>query len=156
MTATQSRAAEIDEKVERVRGYLDETDSSGVLLSHPFLVSWITAGSEDVILRGEGEGFVWAVVTPERRYLVTSNIEARRLESEEGLEELGFELVEVPWYEGHFSSAVAERCDVERLVASNNAFGILWANPPYDHDKVAKGSKRIEFTYLRHAWKWVW
>ena len=47
------------------------------------------------------------------------------------------------------------RCDVERLVASNNAFGILWANPPYDHDKAAKGSKRIEFAYLRHAWKWA-
>jgi hypothetical protein len=44
---------------------------------------------------------------------------------------------------------------VERLVASNEAFGILWANPPYDHDKLAKASRRVEFRYLRHAWKWV-
>ena len=54
-----------------------------------------------------------------------------------------------------FGPTQAVRCDVERLVASNNAFGILWANPPYDHDKAAKGSKRIEFAYLRHAWKWA-
>ena len=54
-----------------------------------------------------------------------------------------------------FGATQAVRCDVERLVASNNAFGILWTNPPYDHDKAAKGSKRIEFAYLRHAWKWA-
>ena len=54
-----------------------------------------------------------------------------------------------------FGATQAVRCDVERLVASNNAFGILWANPPYDYDKAAKGSKRIEFAYLRHAWKWA-
>src|SRR5690606_1021160 len=49
----------------------------------------------------------------------------------------------------------AVRCDVERLVASNNAFGAAWLNPPYDHDAAASGSKRVEFRYLRHAWKWV-
>jgi hypothetical protein len=47
------------------------------------------------------------------------------------------------------------RCDVERLVASNNAFGVAWLNPPYDHDAAASGSKRVEFRLLRHAWKWV-
>ncbi|MBK8024584.1 MAG: hypothetical protein IPK19_24960 [Chloroflexi bacterium] len=54
-----------------------------------------------------------------------------------------------------FGPTQAVRCDVERLVASNNAFGILWANPPYDHDSAARGSKRVEFAYLRHAWKWA-
>jgi hypothetical protein len=54
-----------------------------------------------------------------------------------------------------FGATQAVRCDVERLVASNHAFGVLWANPPYDWDKAAKGSKRIEFAYLRHAWKWL-
>jgi len=54
-----------------------------------------------------------------------------------------------------FGPTQAVRCDVERLLASNEAFGIVWANPPYDHDKVAKNNKRIEFSYLRHAWKWA-
>ncbi|MBN8590713.1 MAG: hypothetical protein J0M33_03100 [Anaerolineae bacterium] len=54
-----------------------------------------------------------------------------------------------------FGPTQAVRCDVERLVASNEAFGLLWANPPYDHDKLAKASKRVEFAYLRHAWKWA-
>jgi len=54
-----------------------------------------------------------------------------------------------------FGATQAVRCDVERLVASNNAFGAAWLNPPYDHDASASGSKRVEFRYLRHAWKWV-
>ena len=54
-----------------------------------------------------------------------------------------------------FGPTQALRCDAERLVASNNAFGVLWANPPYDHDTQDVGSKRVEFRLLRHAWKWA-
>ncbi|MBN1965320.1 MAG: hypothetical protein JW910_11795, partial [Anaerolineae bacterium] len=31
-----------------------------------------------------------------------------------------------------FGPKQAVRCDVERLIASNNAFSIGWYNPPYD------------------------
>ncbi|HEV7846965.1 MAG TPA: M24 family metallopeptidase [Thermoleophilaceae bacterium] len=120
-TATQSRAAEVAEKLERVRAHLDATGRSGVLLTRQFLVSWITAGMEDLILRGQDVGFVWALVTPDGAYLVTSNIEAARLGAEEGPEELGFEVVAVPWYEGHFQSALGELCDPSKL--SNDGTG---------------------------------
>jgi Xaa-Pro dipeptidase len=115
MSPMQSRPDEVEEKVERVRAYLADGDHSGMLLTRQFLVSWITAGMEDVILRGADGSFVWALVTPDGQYLVTSNIEARRLESEEGVEALGFELVEVPWHEGHFESALPNLCEVGRL-----------------------------------------
>lgn len=49
----------------------------------------------------------------------------------------------------------AVRGDAMRLRATNNAFAIGWINPPYDHDRAAKGNKRVEFTMLRHAWKWI-
>ena len=54
-----------------------------------------------------------------------------------------------------FGPKQAVRCDVERLIASNKAFSIGWYNPPYDHDATASGNKRVEFRYLRHAWKWI-
>jgi tRNA G10 N-methylase Trm11 len=54
-----------------------------------------------------------------------------------------------------FGPKQAVRGDVERLIASNNAFGAAWLNPPYDYDKAAKASKRVEFAYLRHSWKWL-
>lgn len=54
-----------------------------------------------------------------------------------------------------FGPKQAVRCDVERLIASNKAFSVGWFNPPYDHDATAAGNKRVEFRYLRHAWKWI-
>jgi superfamily II DNA or RNA helicase len=55
-----------------------------------------------------------------------------------------------------FGPKQAVRCDAERLIASNNAFQLLWCNPPYDHDGAGTpGNKRIELRYLRHSWKWA-
>lgn len=55
-----------------------------------------------------------------------------------------------------FGPKQAVRGDAERLRASNNAFGIAWINPPYDHDRTAvAGNKRVELAMLRHSWKWV-
>ena len=80
-----------------------------------FLVSWITAGIEDTVLRGPDPAFLSALVTNDGAYLVTSNIEARRLEGEENPGEVGFEVVEVPWYEGHFHTALDGLVEVSRL-----------------------------------------
>lgn len=55
-----------------------------------------------------------------------------------------------------FGPKQAVRGDAERLRASNNAFGIGWINPPYDHDRAAvAGNKRVELAMLRHSWKWI-
>lgn len=54
-----------------------------------------------------------------------------------------------------FGAKQAVRSDALRLRASNAAFSCLWVNPPYDHDKAASGSKRVEFAMLRHSWKWA-
>lgn len=54
-----------------------------------------------------------------------------------------------------FGIKQAVRGDVERLVASNNAFSIGWLNPPYDHLTQDADSKRVEFKYLKHSWKWI-
>jgi len=54
-----------------------------------------------------------------------------------------------------FGPTQAVRGDVERLSASSEAFGILWANPPYDVDKLDRDTKRVEFRYLRLSWKWL-
>lgn len=121
MSPTQTRAAEAAEKLERVRAYIAASDRSGVLLSRQFLISWITAGMEDTVLRGADPAFLSALVTEDGAYLVTTNIEARRLQGEENPGEVGFEVVEVPWYEGDFHSALDDLVDVSRL--ANDGFG---------------------------------
>jgi Xaa-Pro aminopeptidase len=121
MSPTQTRAAEAAEKFERVRAYIAESDRTGVLFTRQFLISWITAGMEDTVLRGADPAFLSALVTEDGAYLVTTNIEARRLEGEESPGEVGFEVVEVPWYEGHFHTALDDLVDVSRL--ANDGFG---------------------------------
>jgi len=55
-----------------------------------------------------------------------------------------------------FGPRQAMQGDLERLNASSAAFGILWVNPPYDHDATASaGNKRVELRHLRHSWKWA-
>jgi hypothetical protein len=48
--------------------------------------------------------------------------------------------------------------DVAHLHTRNNAFSIVWNNPPYDHDATAgdtTDAKRVEYQMLREAWRWV-
>ena len=123
MSPTQTRAAEAAEKLERVRAYLADSDRSGVLLTRQFLVSWITAGIEDTVLRGADPAFLSALVTPDGAYLVTTNIEARRLKGEENPGEVGFEVVETPWYEGHFHTALDGLVEVSKLANDGSGPG---------------------------------
>jgi Xaa-Pro dipeptidase len=116
-----SRRTEVAEKLARVRGLLDRQGLSGALFTRQPTVSWITAGLEDVIIRNSDPGFVWALVLPDTAFLVTQNIEGRRVQAEENPGDLGFELVEVPWQEEPFDARVAAICDPERL--ANDGFG---------------------------------
>lgn len=122
-SATQSRTEEVTEKLDRVRAHLADSGASGALFTHQLYVSWIAAGMEDLIIRGADGSFVWALVTPDGAYLVTSNIEAARINAEEGPGELGFEVVEVPWYEGHFQSAIGGICDADMLLNDGDGPG---------------------------------
>jgi len=59
-----------------------------------------------------------------------------------------------------FGSENAVQGDVMRLSASLESFSVGWYNPPYDNDKLADTdetpeAKRVEYRYLRHAWKWI-
>lgn len=95
----QTRRIEVGSKLERVRGLLEQRGLDGALLTTPGNVSWITAGAENPIIRGSDAGaFCWVLVTPGAALLITQNVEGPRLVAEERLEELGFSVVQHPWY----------------------------------------------------------
>ena len=115
IAAPQARAEEVAEKLVRVRGFLDETGLEAALFTRQFLVGWITAGMEDRVIRSDDSTFVWALVTRDAAYILTSNIEAERLAAEEDPTALGFELRSRPWYEGAFGALVDEIVDPARI-----------------------------------------
>lgn len=117
MTHTaQSRPDEVAEKVERIRALLTRRGLDGALFTNQFLFGWITAGMEDVILRGAHPGFAWALVTRDGLHILGSAVEATRIEREELPGELGFSVAGRPWYEGHHAALVEELCETGKLI----------------------------------------
>jgi antitoxin VapB len=95
----EERRHEVESKLTSVRGLLDEQRLGGLILSRPGGVSWATAGAENPIVRGsDGGAFCWILVTAESAFAITQNIEGPRLADEEQLGDIGFEVIEHPWY----------------------------------------------------------
>lgn len=118
------RQQEIESKLTRVRALIDERGLGGVLLTRPGGVSWVTAGAENQIMRGSDDGaFCWVLVTQDSAYVVTQNIEGPRLAEEEGLRDLGFEVMEHPWYAPDLWAETVQRLAGERIGADITTSG---------------------------------
>src|SRR5882762_1082742 len=94
-----SRTDEVQAKLSLVRGLLDRRRADAVVLSGADSVAWLTGGLTNRIEPGNPGSPLWLVVTADAAAAVTTNIERPRLAAEAGLDELGFELHEAPWYE---------------------------------------------------------
>ena len=87
---------EIIEKIGRLRELMDEKGITSTLITRRDNFSWITGGAREWVSYSGG-AVAWILVTPEKGFLVSNNIESRRLMYEEIEGE--FELIEYRWYE---------------------------------------------------------
>jgi antitoxin VapB len=94
MNEFKTKQAIIDELI--ARHNLD-----ALLLSRVSSFAWATCGSPSYVNTADSLGIAQLLVTPGRRYLLTNNIEAPRLEKEEGLADQGWEFRVAPWYTTH-------------------------------------------------------
>jgi Xaa-Pro dipeptidase len=94
-----SRRDEVERKLALVRDWLDRRGRPAVALTTHASVAWLTAGLTNPIDRGDPTSPLWLVVTPGRAVAITTAVESPRLEAEAGLDELGFSLEEVPWFD---------------------------------------------------------
>src|SRR5918996_84827 len=107
-----TRAEEHAAKVDRVRRWLREHGYGAALFATQNGVAWITAGGEAHVAVGDAAAVGGVLVTPTRVGLLTSTIEARRLQEEE-LDGLALPAEVWPWTEpGGLEAAV------RRLVGS--------------------------------------
>lgn len=98
---------EVAEKKRLVRGLLEETGLTGIYLKKTANFSWVTAGGYNIVGLSAELGVAGVLLTPDRGYVVCSNIEVPRMEQEERLVEQGYEIVGFPWYEDREASLVA-------------------------------------------------
>jgi Xaa-Pro aminopeptidase len=71
-----------------------------LILRRTASLAWITSGATTYVNTANGEGPVTAIITSDRRILLTNTIEGPRLVADEHLEESGWEIITAPWYEG--------------------------------------------------------
>lgn len=90
---------EFNKKQERLHTLLKDHKLDAVLLKQSANFAWMTCGADSFINRADLFGVASLLITPTKRYVITTNIEANRLAQEEGLAAQGWEMKGMPWYE---------------------------------------------------------
>lgn len=82
-----------------LRRYMAQEDFYRIVLSRHGNLAWAGGGGRSYVSRGSDRGDALLLVGREDVLLVTSNVEAKRLEAEE-FAGLGWQVVPYPWWEG--------------------------------------------------------
>lgn len=88
---------ELESKILALRGLLEKHHADAILLRNVSSFAWATCGAASYVNTAVTEGAASLVITQEKMFLATNNIEAPRLEQEEDLPAQGWEFVISPW-----------------------------------------------------------
>jgi antitoxin VapB len=91
---------ELQTKLEQMRSLLDAHTVDGLLLRLASSFAWATCGKASYINTASSTGLASLLITRDRRYVLTTNIEEPRIAQEEGLLAAGWEFIAEPWYGG--------------------------------------------------------
>ncbi len=86
-------------KLDIIRSWMSEHAIGGLFLQSAGSFAWATCGASSYINTASTNGLASLLITQDRQYLITTNIEAPRLEKEQQLVAQGWEFVLYPWYE---------------------------------------------------------
>ncbi len=86
-------------KQTRLRELLTANQIDAVLLQRSSSFAWATCGAASYVNTASTTGAASLLITKDKHYLVTNNIEATRLEQEEKLHYQGWDFQISPWYE---------------------------------------------------------
>jgi antitoxin VapB len=88
---------ELTTKLTSLHALLDKYHAEAVLLRRVSSFAWGTGGAASYVNTAVSEGSASLIITRDKRFLATNNIEAPRLRDEEKLDEKGWEFVISPW-----------------------------------------------------------
>jgi Xaa-Pro aminopeptidase len=90
--------SEQSRKLEIIRSWMTDRDLDGLYLQCAGSFAWATCGAASYINTASTYGQATLLITHDRQYLFTSNIEAPRLQNEEQLIAQGWEFQVSPWH----------------------------------------------------------
>jgi Xaa-Pro aminopeptidase len=91
-------SSELENKLLRIRAVLNENALDALLLRRADNFAWATCGAASHINLASTLGAASLLITPTARYLITDNIEAPRMEQEEGLQAQGWGFRVSQWH----------------------------------------------------------
>jgi Xaa-Pro aminopeptidase len=104
-----------DQKQAIIQNLLTRTDCQALVLNRISSYAWATDGAASYVNTAASDGAASLLITPSMRYVITTNIEATRMEQEEKLVEQGWKLHASPWWSG--GNAIDELAGGLRLAA---------------------------------------
>lgn len=119
------RLEEVQIKLTRVRNFLEEKKLKAVLLKTQPNFSWLTGGGLNMVGVVTEMGVTSLLITQEAQYVIANRIEAKRMMVEEGLEDLGFTLLEHEWYEDRELELVKEIVGDVPVGCDVSAYGFI-------------------------------
>ena len=90
--------SEFNLKQEKIQAMLAHNGLDALLLKDVSSFAWATCGAASYVNTAATEGAATLLITPTGRYVISNNIEATRLEQEEGLKEQGWQFRVGPWH----------------------------------------------------------
>ena len=97
MMDQSDRILEVATKLARLRARMVEAQVDALVLTQLPSIFWLTAGASTYINLASEQGPSSLLITLDRAYVITDDIEARRMEEEERLQALGFTLAVESW-----------------------------------------------------------
>ncbi len=109
---------DIDQRINHLREWLATRNFDCLYLQRVSSVAWATLGAAAYVNTANSFAEASLLITLDKKYLFTNNIEAPRLEKEEQLSEQGWEFHTAPWFDANLS--VQELTGGLRLAADSS------------------------------------
>jgi Xaa-Pro aminopeptidase len=91
--------SELETKRTKIQELLTKHDLDALLIRQVANFAWATCGGSSYVDTSSTDGIAWLLITPSSYHLITNNIEAPRLEQDEGLKAQGWEFHVSEWHE---------------------------------------------------------
>ena len=128
-TSIKARREEINFKLAQIRSAMDKEGLAGVLVNKSNHFAWITAGADNICTRYAEGGICTILVTKDKAYYICNNIEALRMIEEQLLDQLGFEVRDMLWFEDKTQEILKEIVGSGKLASDTGMPGTVDANP---------------------------
>ena len=138
------RLEEVQTKIESVRTWLQRNGLEALLINSQANFAWLTGGGQNYVYVGDAAGEAYLLVALDRTYLLTNNIEARRLQDEE-VADLPFEAVTWSWHKADAArKKLTSLCNVSKAVSDLSSLGLAMAPDGFNELRYTMSPPEIE------------